>query len=98
MVLRKPLAFLIKHFKLIHFFLVIICIFLIYKTSNILVFFNEYIGSNTGVLTTQVAHIYVTSSMYFWVLVMMGGSALLLTILKLKEKPIKFYIFNGNLT
>ncbi len=94
MVLRKPLAFLIKHFKLIHFFLVIICIFLIYKTSNILVFFNEYIGSNTGVLTTQVAHIYVTSSMYFWVLVMMGGSALLLTILKLKEKPIKFYIFN----
>lgn len=94
MVLRKPLAFLIKHFKLIHFLLAIICIFLIYKTSNILVFFNEYIGSNTGVLTTQVAPIYITSVMYFLILVMMGGSALLLTILKLKEKPIKFYIFN----
>ena len=94
MVLRKPLAFLIKHFKLIHFFLVVICIFLIYKTSNILVFFNEYISSNTGVLTTQVASIYITPLMYFLVLLMMSGSALILTILKLKDKPIKFYIFN----
>ncbi len=94
MVLRKPLAFLIKHFKLIHFFLVVLCIFLIYKTSSILVFMNEYITSNIGVLNTEVANVYITPLMYLLILVMMLGSALILTILKLKDKPIKFYIFN----
>lgn len=94
MVLRKPLAFLIKHFKMIHFLLAIICIYLIYRTSSILVFFNEYMSSSATILHTQVAGIYVTPLMCFLILVMMLGSALILTILKLKDKPTKFYIFN----
>ena len=94
MVLRKPLAFLIKHFKFIHFLLAAICIYLIYKTSSILVFFNEYMASSATVLSTQVAGIYVTPFMCFLILVMLLGSTLILTILRLKEKPTKFYIYH----
>lgn len=94
MVLRKPLAFLIKHFKLIHFLLVIVSIYLIYKTSAVLVFFNEYIRSNTSLAGSTLASTLITPSMYASIFIMMLGTALILTILKLKEKPIKFYIFN----
>lgn len=94
MVLRKPLAFLIRHFKLIHFLLVIVSIYLIYKTSAVLVFFNEYIGSNTSLAGSTLASTLITPYMYVALFVMMLGTALILTILKLKEKPIKFYIFN----
>ena len=48
MILKKPLAFLIKHFRFIHFLLVVVSVYLIYKTSAVLVFFNEYISSTTS--------------------------------------------------
>jgi hypothetical protein len=94
MVLRKPLAFLIKHFKLIHFFLVLINVFLIYKTSEVLVFFNEYITSSSSLVGTTLASKMIPSSVFLAIFVMMIGSGVILTILKLKEKPIKFYAFN----
>lgn len=94
MVLRKPLAFLIRHFKLIHFLLVLVSIYSIYKTSAVLVFFNEYISSNTSLAGTTLASNLITPMMYLDVFVMMIGTAIILTILKLKDKPIKFYIFN----
>lgn len=94
MILRKPLAFLIKHFKFIHFLLVVVSVYLIYKTSAVLVFFNEYIRSTTSLAGTTLASTLITPSMYVCVFIMMIGTALILTILKLKDKPIKFYIFN----
>ena len=94
MILKKPLAFLIKHFRFIHFLLVVVSVYLIYKTSAVLVFFNEYISSTTSLAGTTLASTLITPLMYFFVFVMMLGTALILTILKLKDKPIKFYIFN----
>ena len=94
MVLRKPLAFLIKQFKFIHFILVLINVFLLYKTSEVLVFFNEYITSTTSLVGTTLASSMIPSIIYIMIFVMMLGSGLILTILKLKDKPIKFYVFN----
>ena len=46
MILRKPYAFLVKHFKLIHILLTLVIAFLVYRTNIILNFLNEYIASN----------------------------------------------------
>ena len=94
MILRKPLAFLIKNFKLIHFLLVLINIYLIYKTSSVLVFFNEYIRSSNVVLETSVAGTLINPYMFLSIFVMMVGSVLILTILRAKGKPTKFYYLN----
>lgn len=96
MILRKPLAFLIKHFKFIHFILVLISVYLIYKTSAVLVFFNEYISAINTIpdVADNLASIYITPTMYLLIFLMMLGTALILTILKYKEKPVKFYFFN----
>jgi len=94
MILKKPLAFLIKHFRFIHFLLVVVSVYLIYKTSAVLVFFNEYITSTTSLAGTTLASNLITPMMYLSIFIMMLGTALILTILKLKDKPIKFYIFN----
>ena len=45
MILRKPYAFLIRHFRLIHVFLMIFVGFLIWKSAGILSFFSEYMSS-----------------------------------------------------
>ena len=45
MILRKPYAFFIKHFKLIHIILAVFAFYSIYKTKLLLDFFNEYSAS-----------------------------------------------------
>lgn len=42
MILRKPYAFFIKHFKLIHIILAVLACYSIYRTKLLLDFFNEY--------------------------------------------------------
>ena len=42
MILRKPYAFFIKHFKLMHLILAVLMCYSIYKTKELLDFFNEY--------------------------------------------------------
>ena len=45
MILRKPYAFLIKHFKLIHLIISALIAFLIARTNKILVFFKDYMNN-----------------------------------------------------
>ena len=46
MILKKPYAFLIRYFKLIHTVLLILMIYLLYRTNVILNFFQEYISAD----------------------------------------------------
>lgn len=48
MVFKKPYAFLIKHFKLIHLILTAIYIFLAFKVSSILTYYNNFISGKVG--------------------------------------------------
>ena len=47
MILSKPYAILIKHFKLIHVIFTLLSLFLFLKCTDLLSFINEYIA-NTG--------------------------------------------------
>ena len=44
MVFRRPYAFLIKHFRLIHIILFILFAYITFKANNILTFFKDYIN------------------------------------------------------
>ena len=94
MIFRKPFAFFIKHFKLIHLILTICAIFLIIKTNHMLSFYLEYmelinLGSSTTISTDLFSPILLVC-----IVVMIFGSLLIATIMRNKKKPIMFYVVN----
>ena len=53
MVFRKPYAFFIKNFRLMHIILTICCIYLAIKTSSIVSFLSSYMSSSDLVIGQQ---------------------------------------------
>lgn len=94
MILRKPYAFLIKHFHLIHVILGLLVGYLIYKTGLILSFLNEYMGSGQALierdLTTQLFNIW----MFFFPFLIILFTTIIMGLLYNKKKPIAFYFVN----
>lgn len=92
MIIRKPYAFLIKNFKIIHLFMLIMTSYLLYKTYNIYKFFNEY------VLTRQVIYSETLSNDIIPVLVLLisilcvGAFTLIFILFRQKDKPKLLYI------
>ncbi len=94
MILRKPYAFFIKQFKNIHFIMSLLIAFLIYRTTLIVSFFSEYLGSTT-LNVDPTAHdtlfnfyVYVTPVLIILI------SIIVLWVFVLKKKPFLFYIIN----
>lgn len=91
MILRKPYAFLIKHFKLIHFILALLLGYLIYKTGTILSFLNEYIGSTPTTGGEYVSKYYNVLMFIIPFLVIIVAGVIMATMIN-KKKPFVFYI------
>lgn len=94
MILRKPYAILIKNFKIIHLIMAILTGYLFYKTNNILSFLNEYLSSTATTISNEVTtslfgSLFVASSIAIII-----ASLIILFLLYIKEKPVKFYIYN----
>lgn len=95
MILRKPYAFLIKHFKLIHFILSICVCFTLIKTWGILSFFNEFISNNQIVSTFEdVSSMYVSTLFFVVVFSIIVVLAVILYLMRHKKKPCVFYIYS----
>ncbi len=94
MILRKPYAFLIKYFKIIHAIMVAFIFYITLKTYNIFNFLGTYI-SNGQVLSTydDISKIYVNSWFIFSVCLLILISSLVLYLMRYKKKPCLFYIF-----
>lgn len=93
MVLRKPYAFLIKNFKLIHIILTVLMGIMFNKMRNIIEFIDEYIDSGIlgqipGVIKEQFGVFGFLLPITIIILLV-----IILYLLKLKEKPIKYYLF-----
>ena len=76
MILKKPFAFLIKHFKLIH---LIFLGFLVYITSHfnkIVDFFSRYIKNNT-IAGEKIAHTIIPISIFIAIFIVILFSALM---------------------
>lgn len=92
MIIRKPYAFLIKNFRIIHGFLLLLIIFLASKTLNVYSFFSAYV-SNRGMGNTEGMKSYITFTMYAIAVFIIAICALIYFILSLKNKDRKIYLY-----
>lgn len=94
MILKKPYAFIIKYFKLIHFLLTLLIAYLIYKTNSILDFVTNYISSNTSVVGQNLTDNLFNSLCFIFPILIIICALIFIGIMYKKEKPFMFYIIN----
>ena len=92
MIIRKPYAILIKHFKLIHAILVLLMSYLVYQFYMISRFFNDYFSSDTGVIGQELTDGLFSNWMYIANAIIIIGLIVVLILMVTKKKPIKYYI------
>ncbi|MDD2434711.1 MAG: hypothetical protein PHO63_00460 [Bacilli bacterium] len=94
MVLKKPYAFLIKRFKLLHLILLFFMLFLTYKTNNIINFLTEYLASTQLITKQDFASELFNIYMYIVPFLIIIFSMIILSVMYIKKKPLVFYIAN----
>ena len=93
MIIKKPYAFLIKNFRLIHGLLFLLFVFLSIKTFNIYTFFNEYATTHLYLNQNNLAEVYVSISMYLAAIAGIIITLIIYYILSVKNKSNKMYLF-----
>ena len=92
MVIRKPYAFLIKYFKIIHIVIFITLIFLLFKLRAIYIFFKNYLLNGTYLYVNNMAGKYIGIPLILTIVVLIGIFLLIFLLMKQKKKPIIYYI------
>ena len=93
MIIIKPYAFLIKNFKLIHFFMFILTSYLLFKANRIFAFFNEYVSTRQVIATGTLANSYVPNILIIFSFLVIIFSVIIAILLKQKDKPKLLYIW-----
>ncbi len=89
MVFRKPYAVLIKNFKKIHLVLTGLIIYLIFKTSDVVDFYKDYLNS---LVSSENASSYISGLMYIFLLLIIGISIIIYLLMRYKKKPNLLYL------
>lgn len=92
MIIRKPYAFLIKNFKKVHAFLLIVSLYVLFKLFSISNFIGDFMSFGTYDLENNPISKHITILLYVAIFILIIGSFLLLLLLKRKEKPWKMYL------
>ena len=92
MIIRKPYAFLIKHFKKIHILLLFLSAFVYYKNLQLSSFVTEFMSLGTYDSYNEPITRYVTFFAILSMILISVGSLLLILLLRHKKKPWKLYI------
>ena len=90
MILRRPYAFLIKHFRLLHLILFIFMAYITVKAGNILEFFKEYINFNGNI--EIISSNYISYFIFISVIVIIAFSLIVFVLMRYKKKPRFLYI------
>lgn len=93
MILRKPYAFLIKNFRLIHLIIFGLSLFLISATNSILNFCKDYINVGLAIVQPDLAQRYVYGLLYVFLVIIIVSSLIIFVLLRQKDKPRKMYLF-----
>ena len=91
MVLKKPYAFLIKHFKLLHIIIAGLMIYLSIKINLITNLFDK-LASGLSVSLSGLSDKYINILMFLAIIFILFGAFIVWFLMKNKEKPTKFYI------
>lgn len=91
MILRKPYAFLIKHFKFIHIILTVLLGYVFYKSMNILTFFNDYINANQMTIMVGGEAYLFNSLIFIFISISVLLSIVISALMFNKKKPLLYY-------
>lgn len=92
MIIRKPYAFLIKYFRKIHIALIVIGLFVFYKTIRTILFVNEFFQDRVyDSYENPILH-HITPFFKLAIILMAVGSIAILFLLRHKGKPWKLYL------
>lgn len=92
MILRKPYALLIKHFKVIHIILTIFMSYLMYKMVNLYKFFNGYVSSGWSSINAEEISRYIGPLIYISIFIIIGLALTVFFLMKVKNKPRLYYL------
>lgn len=93
MILKKPYAFLIKHFRIIHLLLLAPIAYLISKTFKIVAFFRTYVSNNYTTNIINIAGEHINFFMYLAVIIILVTTISIYYLMRQKEKSTKLYFF-----
>lgn len=93
MILRKPYAFFIRHFKLFNIILTGLEIYVLYKLGFLFQFFSEYSSYPQGAIGQNLVGTLLNKYLFIFIGIILLSSLILLSILRLKKKPTKLYFF-----
>ncbi len=91
MIFRKPYALLIKHFKKLHILLLIMTMFIYYKTTSLSGFVEEYLQFLSYDETIESISSYINFNFFLVVGLIIIISSILIYLLTFKKKPKLFY-------
>ena len=92
MIIRKPYAFLIKNFKKIHIFLLLLCCYIYYKNMQTRSFVSEFLQLGTYDAYNEPITDCISGLAIISLLIVIGLSLALVIVLRHKKKPWKLYI------
>lgn len=92
MILKKPYAFLIKYFKVIHIIILLLLLYINSYYSKISTFFKNY--SSTHFYDTNIAREYLPMFVFIAVIVILGLFSILYYLMHNKKKPTRLYVFS----
>lgn len=92
MILRKPYAFFIKHFKIIHLILLLPIGYMIFKSSNIANFFQTLIDNDYLINNNNIAGEYISFFMYLSLVIIIAAGIIIYSLMQEKNKKSMFYI------
>ena len=92
MIIRKPYAFLIKNFKKIHIFLLLLSFYVVYKIFDVASFISDYMQFGTYDYFNDPVTKHINLGMQIAIILIFIGAAALLFLLRYKQKPWKLYL------
>lgn len=92
MIIRKPYTFLIKHFKKIHIVLLALALFVYYKNLQVYTFVKDFISLLVYNSYEDPISRYIGIGSIVSLIILIVGSAALVSILQKKNKPWKLYL------
>ncbi len=92
MIIRKPYAFLIKNFKKIHIFMLLLSAYIYYKTINLSSFINEFLEFFSYDSYNEPVTNYTGFFPSLSLILLVAASLAIMILLKHKNKPCKIYL------
>ena len=91
MILRKPYAFLIKYFKIIHIIMFGMFVYFVFALRKIHTFFVGYVKTGNFTYLNDMARNYISPILFIFAILIAISAILIFLLMRKKQKPVLFY-------